>query len=197
MKLDLKKYVLTGIATMVPLAATVYILLWITQWVDGISQPIIYAILGRNIPGLGLLITFAILLLVGLFVSYTVGRKAAELVDDIMRKIPLSRSIYSIIKNISDTFLSENREFGKVVMVKFLPDVFAVGFLACRSPPEAEAATSTELFNVFVPTSPNPATGIVFMVSEDRIVPVDMNVDKGMEIILSAGFMGKENGAKR
>ena len=164
---------------------------------DGISQPIIYAILGRNIPGLGLLITFAILLLVGLFVSYTVGRKAAELVDGIMRRIPLSRSIYSIIKNISDTFLSENREFGKVVLVRFLPDVFAVGFLPCRSPAKAEEATSSKLFNVFVPTSPNPAKGIVFMVSEDRIVPVDMNVDKGMEIILSAGFMGKENGAKR
>jgi len=129
MKLYLKEYFLTGISTVVPLAATVYILLWLIQWVDGISQPIIYAILGRNIPGLGLLITFAILLLVGLFVSYTVGRKAAELVDGIMRRIPLSRSIYSIIKNISDTFLSENREFWKVVLVRFLPDVFAVGFM--------------------------------------------------------------------
>jgi uncharacterized membrane protein len=197
MEMDLKKYFLTGIATVVPLAATVYILLWLIRWVDGVSQPIIYAILGRNIPGLGLLITLAILLLVGVFVSYTIGRKAAELLDDIMRRIPLSRSIYSIIKNVSDTFLSENREFGKVVMMKFLPDVYVVGFLACRSPPEAEVATSSKLFNVFVPTSPNPATGIVFMVSEDRIVPVDMSVDKGMEIILSAGFMGKENGAKR
>ncbi len=82
------------------------------------------------------------------------------------------------------------------MLVKFLPDVYAIGFLACRSPSEAEAATSSKLFNVFVPTSPNPATGIVFMVSE-RIVPVDMNVDKGMEFILSAGFMGKCEQAKR
>lgn len=194
MKMDLKGYLLTGIATVVPLAATVYILLWLTQWVDGICQPIIYAILGRNIPGLGFLITVIILLLVGLFVSHAVGKKAAELLDGIMRRIPISRSIYSIIKNISDTFLSENREFGKVVLVRLLPDALAVGFLACRSPPEVEAATSLRLFNVFVPTSPNPATGIVFMVSEDRIVPVDMNVDKAMEIILSAGFMGTGNG---
>jgi uncharacterized membrane protein len=197
MKMDLKKYFLTGIAAVVPLAATVYILMWLIQWVDGISQPIIHAILGRSIPGLGLVVTLAILLLAGVFVSYTVGRKTAELVDEVMRRIPLSRSIYSVIKNISDTFLSENREFGKVVMVKFLPDVYAIGFLACRSPSEAEAATSSKLFNVFVPTSPNPATGIVFMVSEERIVPVDMNVDKGMEFILSAGFMGKCEQAKR
>jgi uncharacterized membrane protein len=195
MKMDLKGYLLTGIATMVPLAATVYILLYLTRWVDGISQPIIFAILKRNIPGLGLLITFAVLLLVGIFVSYTVGRKAAELVDGIMRRIPLSRSIYSIIKNISDTFLSENKEFGKVVLVKFMPDVFVIGFLACRSSAEVEAATSSKLFNVFVPTSPNPATGVVFLISEDRIVPVDMSVDKGMEIILSAGFMGTDNGS--
>lgn len=113
--MDLKRYFLTGIATVVPLAATVYILMWLIQWVDGITQPIIHAILGRNIPGLGLLGTLAILLLVGVFVSYAVGRKIAKLVDEVMRRIPLSRSIYSIIKNISDTFLTENRDFGTVV----------------------------------------------------------------------------------
>ena len=67
-----------------------------------------------SFSGLGLVVTLAILLLVGVFVSYTLGRKTATLVDDVMRKTPLSRSIYSIIKNISDTFLSENREFGKL-----------------------------------------------------------------------------------
>jgi uncharacterized membrane protein len=194
MKMDLKGYLLTGIATVVPLAATAYILLYLIQWVDGISQPIVHALLGRTIPGLGLLITLAVLLLAGVFVSYTMGRKAAELVDCAMRRIPLSRSIYSIIKNISDTFLSENREFGKVVLVKFMPDVFVVGFVGGRSPPEADAATSSKLFNVFVPTSPNPATGVVFMVSDSRILPVNMSVDKGMEIVLSAGFMGTNNG---
>jgi uncharacterized membrane protein len=200
MKMDIKGYLLTGIAAVVPLAATAYILLYLIQWVDGISQPIVYAILGRSIPGLGLLITLAVVLLVGVFVSYTVGRKAAELLDCTMLKIPVSRSIYSIIKNISDAFLCENRENAKIVLVKFMPDIFAVGFLAGRSPPEADAATSSQLFNVFVPTSPNPATGIVFMISEDRILPVDMTVDKGMEIVLSAGFMGKNtgsNGVKR
>jgi uncharacterized membrane protein len=64
MKMDLKKYLLTGIATVVPLAATVYILMWLIHWVDGISEPIIHAILGRSIPGLGLVVTLAILRLV-------------------------------------------------------------------------------------------------------------------------------------
>lgn len=195
MKMDLKGYLLTGIATVVPLAATAYILLYLVKWIDGISQPIVHAVLGRAIPGLGLLITIAVLLLVGVFVSYAVGRKAAELVDCAMLRIPVSRSIYSIIKNISDAFLCENRENSKIVLVKFMPDVFTVGFLAGRSPPEADAATSSKLFNVFVPTSPNPATGIVFMVSEDKILPVNMTVDKGMEIVLSAGFMGTNNGS--
>jgi uncharacterized membrane protein len=190
MKMNIKGYLITGIATVVPLAATIYILLYLVQIVDGISQPIIFALLGRNIPGLGLLITFTVLILVGVFVSYAVGRKAAELVDCSMRRIPLSRSIYSIIKNISDTFLCEEREFGKVVLVKILPDAYSIGFLASKSPPEVDKATSQKLFNVFVPTAPNPTTGILLMVSEDRIKPVDLSPDKGMQLIVSAGFTG-------
>ncbi len=190
MKMNLKGYLVTGIATVVPLAATVYILFYLVQIVDGISQPIIFALLGRNIPGLGLLITFTVLILAGVFVSYAVGRKAAELVDCSMRRIPLSRSIYSIIKNISDTFLCEEREFGKVVLVRLLPDVYGLGFLASKSPPEVDKATSMKLFNVFVPTAPNPTTGVILMVSEDRIQPIEMSVDKGLQIIVSAGFTG-------
>lgn len=190
MKMNIRGYLVTGIATVVPLAATVYILFYLVQIVDGISQPIIFALLGRNIPGLGLLITFTVLVLVGVFVSYAVGRKAAELVDCSMRRIPLSRSIYSIIKNISDTFLCEEREFGKVVLVRLLPDVYGLGFLASKSPPEADKATSMKLFNVFIPTAPNPTTGVILMVSEDRIQPVEISVDKGLQIIVSAGFTG-------
>lgn len=188
----LKGYLITGIATVVPLVATFYILWYLIQLIDGISQPMVVVILHRNIPGLGILITVAILILVGIFVSYAVGKKAAEILDRVMLRIPLSRSIYSIIKNISDTFLSDTRSFGNVVLVKFLPDVFVLGFVAGKSPPEVDAATSLRLMNVFVPTSPNPATGVVFLVSEDRIVSADIGAEKAMGIILSAGFMGEE-----
>jgi uncharacterized membrane protein len=188
----LKGYLITGIATVVPLVATFYILWYLAQLLDGISQPIVVVVLKRDIPGLGLLLTLVILLLVGVFVSYTVGKKAAELLDKVMLRIPLSRSIYSIIKNISDTFLSKDREFGNVVLVRFLPDVFVLGFAGYRSPSEVEAATSMKLTNVFVPTSPNPATGVVFLVSDDRIMPANISPDKAMGIILSAGFMGEE-----
>jgi uncharacterized membrane protein len=190
LRMNIRGYLVTGIATVVPLAATVYILFYLVQLIDGISQPIVFALLGRNIPGLGLLITFAILILVGVFVSYAVGRKAAKLVDCSMRRIPLSRGIYSIIKNISDTFLCEEREFGKVVLIRLLPDVYGMGFLASKSPPEVDKATSMKLYNVFVPTSPNPTTGVMLMVSEDRLLPVDLSADKGMQIIVSAGFTG-------
>lgn len=192
--MNLKGYLITGIATVVPLAATAYILVYLIRLVDGISQPIVFALLGMSIPGLGILLTLVILVLVEVFVSYTVGRKAAELLDNIMRRIPLSRSIYAIIKNISDTFLSGERRLGRVVLVRFLPDVYAVGFLASKSPPEADAATSLKLLNVFVPTSPNPTTGLVFMVPEERLVPVDMSVEEGIHIIVSAGFLGREEG---
>jgi uncharacterized membrane protein len=189
----LKGYMITGIATVVPLVVTFYILWYLIQFIDGISQPIVVVVLHRDIPGLGLLITIAILILVGIFVSYTVGKKAAELLDKIMLRIPLSRSIYGIIKNISDTFLTDNKAFGNVVLVKFMPEVFILGFVGGRSPPEIEAATSMKLTNVFVPTSPNPATGVVFLVSQDRIMPAGINPDKAMGIILSAGFMGEES----
>ena len=148
---------------MVPLAVSVYILMLLIRRVGGISQPIICVILG-SIPGLGLMVTLAILLLVGVLVSYTVGKKTAELVDEVYRRIPLSRSIYSITKNTSDTFLSENRDLGMREMVKFSPDVYALGSWHVDLLLEAEAATSFKLLNLFVPTSPNPATANRFMV---------------------------------
>jgi len=191
----LKGYLITGIATVVPLMATFYILWYLIQLIDGISQPIVVVFLGRDIPGLGLIITLVILLLVGVFVSYTVGKKAAEILDRVMLRIPLSRSIYSIIKNISDTFLCEDRSFGNVVLVRFLPDVFVLGFVGGKSPAEIDKATSLKLMNVFVPTSPNPATGVIFLVPEERMVNLDMSPDRAMGIILSAGFMG-DDGSK-
>ena len=130
--MNIKGYLLTGIATAVPLAATVWILLILIQIVDGISQPIILALLGREIPGLGLLITLVVLVLIGVFVSYALGKKAAEVLDSIMLRIPLSRNIYCIIKNISDAFLCEGREFGKVVLVRLTPDAYFMGFLASK-----------------------------------------------------------------
>jgi uncharacterized membrane protein len=193
MGMNLKKYLITGIAAVVPLAATLYILRYLIELIDGISQPVVVALLGRNIPGLGFLITLAILLLAGIFVSYAVGREVAEFLDNIMLRIPLSRGIYSIIKNISDTFLSSNREFGQVVLIKFMPDVYSLGFLAGKSPPEVDDATSLKLLNVFVPTSPNPTTGVLFMVPQERIMPLDMSVDRGIQIIVSAGFLGSES----
>ena len=87
-----------------------------------------------------------------------VGKKTAVLVDKVMRRVPLSRSIYSITKNISDTFLSENRDLGMREMVKVLPDVYALGSWHVDLLLETEAATSSKLLNLFVPTSPNPAT---------------------------------------
>jgi uncharacterized membrane protein len=121
MKTDLRKYFLTGIATVAH------------QLGGRHSQPVICVILG-SISGLDLVVTLAILLLVGVFVSYAVGRKTAELVDEVLRRIPLSRSIYSIIKTSATSFFSENRDLGTRKMAKFLPDVYAAGFLACRSP---------------------------------------------------------------
>jgi uncharacterized membrane protein len=197
MGFNLRRYLITGIATVVPLAATLYLLRYLIEFIDGISQPAVVAIYGQPIPGLGLLITLAILILVGVFVSYAVGKKAAELLDKVMLKIPLSRTIYSIIKNISDTFLCSDREFGQVVLIKYMPDVYTMGFLAGKSPAEIDAATSMKLVNVFVPTSPNPTTGVLFMVPEERVVPLDMSVDKGMQIIVSAGFLGPDNVADK
>jgi|APFre7841882654_1041346.scaffolds.fasta_scaffold48613_1 hypothetical protein len=89
---------------------------------------------------------------------HMVGKKTAVLVDKVMRRVPLSRSIYSITKNISDTFLSENRDLGMREMVKVLPDVYALGSWHVDLLLETEAATSSKLLNLFVPTSPNPAT---------------------------------------
>ncbi|MHC1631458.1 MAG: DUF502 domain-containing protein [Methanotrichaceae archaeon] len=187
----IKKDLITGIATAIPIVVTVYILIYVIRLVDGICQPMMTMLLGRHIPGLGIIATVVILLLVGIFASHAIGRKATELLDRVMLRIPLSRSIYSVMKSISTSFLSE-KELGDVVLVKFMPNIYTIGFMTGKSPPEIEKKTSMHLSNIFVPTSPNPTTGLLLMVSDDRILPIEMSTDRGLEIILSAGSLGSE-----
>ncbi|MBN1323895.1 MAG: DUF502 domain-containing protein [Methanotrichaceae archaeon] len=188
MGMRLKGYLIAGIATAVPLFVTTYILLIIVRLFDDISQPLVVIVLGRSIPGLGVLVTLGTLILLGMFVSVTLGRKTAEYFEGAMLNIPLSRSIYSVAKNVVDTFLFGKKELGKVVMVKLTPDIFAIGFLTGNAPRAAEDAAATTLCSVFVPTAPNPTTGLLLLLPEDHFIPLDMSFDRAMEVIISAGL---------
>ena len=133
-KMDLKKYFLTGIATVVPLAATVYILMSPSGGLTAQVSPSPMQSSREAFPASASLSPWPLFYRCESS-SPTLGRKTAELVDEVMRRIPLSRSICSIIINISDILsFGEPRVWGSGGMVKFLPDVYALGFLACRSP---------------------------------------------------------------
>ncbi|NYT02032.1 MAG: DUF502 domain-containing protein [Methanosarcinales archaeon] len=191
--MDLKKYLITGVATAVPLILTAYILIIVVQIVDGISQPVVAVALGREVPGLGVAVTLGLLILLGMFVSLAVGKKVADLTDRWMLRIPFSRSIYSVIKNMSETLFSGKKDLGKVVLIELVPRVYSIGFLTSKSPAEAEKTVGYDLSNVYIPTALNPTQGLLVMVPEDKVLPVDMSTEKGLELVLSAGLSrGKE-----
>jgi uncharacterized membrane protein len=191
--MNLKGYLIAGLATAVPLFLTIYVLFFLIRIFDGMSQPLVLLILGKEVPGLGLVVTLVVLILLGMFVSVTVGRKSAEMVDRIMLKLPLSRSVYSVAKNVVDTFFSGKKEFGKPVMVRFMPEVYAIGFITGKAPQGTAVEASSRLSNVYIPTALNPTQGMLLMISEDRVVPLNMSFDKAMELVISAGLSGSQD----
>ncbi|HRK56516.1 MAG TPA: DUF502 domain-containing protein [Burkholderiaceae bacterium] len=193
----LRKYLFTGLLLWLPLGITLWILGALIGWMD---QTLLLvpealhpkALLGFNIPGLGVLLTLAVVLLTGMLATNIVGRRLANWGDRLMRRIPVVRFIYSSVKQVSDTLLKNSgRSFRKVVLVEFpQPGQWTLGFLV-GEPQGAVAETLGEGFvTVYVATAPNPTSGYVLMTHMSRIHAVDVSVDDALKFHVSLGVIG-------
>lgn len=200
----LKNYLFTGIIVTAPVAITIYmsyhLLIWINsstsrlipkQWTIGDFVP--YAV-----PGLGLVLLLLAMVLIGMLTTGYVGKFFVRIWERIILKMPLVSSIYSLIKQIFETFLSQkNRSFSEVVLVEYPRKGIKTIAFVCRSETGGEiAAHSTEkLMSVFVPTTPNPTSGFLLFVPQKDVVKLDMSVEDGIKYVISCGIVTPEDTA--
>jgi uncharacterized membrane protein len=196
----LRKWLLAGLLVVVPVAITVAVLRWI---IDTLDQTLLILpaawhpdrVLGIHIPGLGVLLTLAILLLVGFGASNFLGKKLVHLGDRIVARIPVVRSIYSSVKQVSDTLFSESgNAFRTAVLVQWpRADVWTIAFVT--GAPGGDVTTylrGEEYVSVYVPTTPNPTGGYFVMLRKSDCIELKMSVDDALKYVVSMGVVSPQ-----
>lgn len=191
MRSRLRTYFIAGLIVFLPVAVTISILLWLFRILDGFLGALFALVLGRPVPGLGLVASILVILLTGALVTNVLGRRIVGWFERLMLRIPLARSIYSATKAISDSIFSKRKAaFQRPVLIEWpRRGVYTVGFLTGESAGDAAAAAGRRVFNVFVVTTPNPTTGFLVLVPEDQVLPLDMSVEDALKLVMSGGIV--------
>ena len=198
----LRKWLFTGLLVIVPGVITIAVLNWIVGTLDQTLQILPLAwhpdkVLGFHIPGFGVLLTLLILLVVGATASNFAGRKLVQWGDLLVSRIPVVRSIYSSVKQVSDTLFSESgNAFRTAVLVQWPREgVWTVAFITGTPNGEVAAYLRDEFVSVYVPTTPNPTGGYFVMVRKSDCVELDMSVDAALKYIISMGVVAPSDPA--
>jgi uncharacterized membrane protein len=193
----LKKYFITGLLIWIPLAITVWVLTLIVQTMDQSLLLLPQAIrperlLGIYIPGIGALLTVLVVLLTGLVAANIVGQRLVRFWEALLARIPVVKSIYYSVKQISDTLFSGSGEaFRKVLLVRYPhPQAWSVAFQTGIPALEVTKQVGDELVSVFIPTAPSPVNGFFFFVKKSDTIELDMSVDDALKYIVSMGVVG-------
>ena len=187
----LRNYFITGIVVLVPIGITLYL----TKFFISISSGFIPKEINPNsylpfsIPGLEIILSVIFITLVGGLSLSFIGKKILQLVNDLFKRIPILRTIYSAIGQMTETFApSESDKKKSVVLIQYpRKGTWAVGFATKDNKGEITKKTNEDLVNVFVPTTPHPTSGFLLMFPKNEIIYLDMTFEEASKFIVSAG----------
>ena len=194
----IRTYFFTGLILVGPLYVTVSLTWWLINWVDSLVSPIIpdafrtETYLSFHVPGVGLIVAFSTLTLLGFLTANLVGRKLVEFGENILHRMPIVRPIYKTMKQIFETLFSKSgSSFRKVALVEFpAPGMWSLVFVS-QAPGRdvASRLPQTEHVSVFMPCTPNPTTGFFFYVPRKELIELDITVEAAMALLISAGMV--------
>ncbi len=192
----MKRYFITGLLVLVPLVITVWVL---NLLIDTLDQSLILLpeslqpqrLFGFRIPGLGALLTLAIVLVTGVLTQNIIGERLLVLWEALLNRIPFVKSIYSSVKQVSDTLLSPSGQaFRKALLVQFPREgSWTIGFLTGTPGGDVANHLEGEYVSVYVPTTPNPTGGYFVMMRRSDVIELDMTVDDALKYIISMGVV--------
>ncbi len=192
----MKRYLVAGLLVWVPLGITIWVLHFLVTTLDQtlllfptVARP--DTLLGFHIPGFGVLLSFGILLLTGVIAANFFGARLIRFWEAILGRIPVVKSIYSSVKQVSDTLLSDSgNAFRKALLVEFPHDnSWTIAFLTGTPAPAIAAHLGDDHVSVYVPTTPNPTSGYFIIVPRSRVREIDMTVDEALKYVISMGVV--------
>ena len=199
----LRQYFITGLLVWLPMGVTVWVLLWLLGILDGIFLGVLSAAeamvpaLGplanrlRHIPGLGVILVAIVILGTGLFVANMFGQWWLRQWHRLMTRIPVVRSIYSSVKQVSDTLFSGNGQaFSKALLIQYpRAGAWTIAFVTGKPEGEVSCHLQGDFVSVYVPTTPNPTSGFFLMVPRADVVELNMSVDEALKYVISMGVV--------
>ena len=194
--LTLRNYFITGVVVLIPIGFTLYL----SKILISISSNLIPKNLNPNhylpfdIPGVEILISILLITIVGGLSLSFFGRRILKLIDDLFKRIPFLRTVYSAIVQMTETFSKKDDNKKSVVLVEYpRKDVWAVGFATKENTGEMAEKTNKKLINVFVPTTPNPTSGFLLMFPIEDVIYLNMTFEEASKFIVSAGTSSKQS----
>ena len=193
---SLRKWMFAGLLVIVPVAITIWLIEWMLSTLDKTLLILPEAwhpdkLLGFHIPGFGLILAVISLLIVGAAASNFLGKKVVVWGDAVLHRIPVVRSIYSSVKQVSDTLFSENgNAFRKAVMIEWpRPGVWTIAFVTGKPNGELLKHLKDDFVSIYVPTTPNPTGGYFVLLKMSDRIELDMSVDEALKYIVSMGVV--------
>ena len=194
--LILRNYFITGVVVLIPIGFTLYF----SKILIGLSSKIIPENINPNnylpysIPGIEILISIIFITIVGGLSLSFLGKRILRLIDDLFKRIPFLRTIYSAILQMTETFSKKDNDKKSVVLIEYpRKGVWAVGFATKENKGEMAQKTKQKLINVFVPTTPNPTSGFLLMFPIDDVIYLNMTFEEASKFIVSAGTSTGKN----
>jgi len=185
-----RNYFIAGIVVLIPIGITIYF----TIFLISISSKILPKEINPNhylpydVPGLEIIISIFLITLIGWLSLSLIGKKLLKFFDNVLKKIPILRTIYSAIGQMTDTFAKSDNKKNNVVLVEYpRKGSWAVGFATKENFGEIANKTNKKIVNVFVPTTPNPTSGFLLMFPKDEVIYLDMTFEEASKFIVSAG----------
>ena len=194
--LILRNYFITGVVVLIPIGFTLYL----SKILIGLSSKILPQNINPNnyltysIPGIEILISLIFITIVGGLSLSFLGKRILKLIDDLFKRIPFLRTIYSAILQMTESFSNKNKGKKSVVLVEYpRKNVWAVGFATKENRGEMADKTKQKLINVFVPTTPNPTSGFLLMFPIEDVIYLDISFEEASKFIVSAGTSTGKN----
>ena len=194
LSLTIRNYFITGVVVLIPIGFTLYL----SKILIGISSKLIPKNLNPNhylpfnIPGIEILISIILITIVGGLSLSFFGRRILKLIDDLFKRIPFLRTVYSAVVQMTETFSKKEDDKKSVVLIEYpRKGVWAVGFATKENTGEMAEKTNKKLINVFVPTTPNPTSGFLLMFPVEDVIYLNMTFEEASRFIVSAGTSNK------
>jgi len=185
-----RNYFITGVVVLIPIGITIYLMLFIIRISSNIIPKEINPnhYLPYNIPGVEILIAIVIITFIGWLSLSFIGKRMLVIFNNLLKKIPILRTIYSAIVQMTETFTTGDRNRKNVVLVEYpRKGSWAVGFATKENSGEMSNKTKKNLVNVFIPTTPNPTSGFLLMFPKDEVIYLDLTFEEASKFIVSAG----------